>query len=94
VSALAMLATCLAMFRPASAADSSDRFVEYSMPDGSTQTFDLATVQIIVPGRFTVIGTTIDNPDVMKLKLMTLNTLRPFCERSTGKYEHASPVDT
>jgi hypothetical protein len=46
---------------------------------------------MIQPGKFTVISTTIDNPDVMKLELKVLSTLRTYCGRPDGKYP--PPVD-
>src|SRR5215469_10427773 len=52
--------------RLSQAADPADHFLELS-DEQSTTIHDLATVQTILPGRFTVIGTTIDNPDVIKL---------------------------
>jgi hypothetical protein len=68
-----------------SAAELSDRFLELSN-DGDVTTYDLSTVQIILPGKFTVIGTTIDNPDVMKLELTALDTLRSYCAKPDGTY--------
>ena len=45
-------------------------------------TYDLDTVQVVQPGRFAVIETTIDNPDVMRFELKVLGTLRPYCARA------------
>jgi len=59
--------------------------------DVETLTFDLSTVRFIKPGRFTVVGTTVHNLDVMKLELRTLDTLRTFCTRPDGKYP--APAD-
>ena len=61
------------------------RFVEFQQR-GSTETYDLSTVQILQPGRFSIVSTSIDDPDVMKLKLKVLDTLRPFCKQLNGKY--------
>ena len=44
-----------------------------------------------MPGRFTIIGTSIDSADVMKLELKVLDTLRTYCSRPDGKYP--APVD-
>ena len=44
------------------------RFLE-SSGSGDTTTFDLNTVQKMQPGRFTIISTSIDEPDVMKFRL-------------------------
>jgi hypothetical protein len=62
------------------------RFLELPAFGRATTTFDLGTVQIIQPGRFTIIETTIDDPDVMKFKLKVLDTLRSYCARPEGKY--------
>jgi hypothetical protein len=75
---------------PSWAGDQDGRFLEF--PSGSTTTaFDLNTVQMIQPGRFTVIETTIDNPGVMKLELKVLDTLRAYCARAEGQYP--APAD-
>jgi hypothetical protein len=76
---------------PSWAGDQDERFVEFPVPSGKTQTYDLSTVQMIEPGRFTIIGTSIDNADVMKLELKVLDTLRTYCNRPDGKY--SPPVD-
>jgi hypothetical protein len=72
-----------------SAAELADRFLELST-DRDTTTYDLNTVQVIVPGKFTVIKTTIDNPDVMTLELTALDAIRSYCAQPDGSY---SPPD-
>jgi len=67
------------------ALENQNRFIELP-DDNNTQTYDLNTVQMIVPGRFTIIKTTIDKPDVMKLELTTLGTLQSYCTRPDGTY--------
>jgi hypothetical protein len=59
-------------------ADQNERFVEFPEPTGKTRTYDLRTVQIIQPGRFTIVSTSIDDADVMKLELKVLDTLRSY----------------
>ena len=72
---------------PSCAGDQDNRFVEFQFPGGNdTTTYDLNTVQIIQPGRFTIVSTAIDNPDVMKFKLNVLDILRTYCARADGKY--------
>ena len=66
-------------------ADDQDRFVEIP-GDHSTRTYDLSSVQTILPGRFTIVSTTIDSPDVMKLELKALATLQTYCSRPDGQY--------
>lgn len=74
------VATCLSW-----ADDQQKRFLEF--PSGSaTTTFDLNTVQIIQPGRFSIISTTLDDPDVMRFKLKALDGVRGLCARAEGKY--------
>jgi hypothetical protein len=53
---------------------------------GDTLSYDLDTVQFISPGKFKIVMTEIDNPDVMKFELNTLQTLRQYCPRPDGKY--------
>jgi hypothetical protein len=60
-------------------------FLEFP-DDVDTTTFDLNTAQVIQPGRFSFVRTTIDNPDVMKLELKVLGTRRTYCMRLDGKY--------
>jgi len=78
---------------PSLAGDQDNRFVEFPNA-GTTVTYDLSTVRMIMPGKFTIISTTIDNPDVMKLKLKVLNTLRTYCGRPDGKYPAPADVFT
>jgi hypothetical protein len=61
------------------------KWVEFDY-DADTITYDLTTVQMIGPGKFTVISMTVDHPDVMRLKLKVLDTLRSYCTRLDGKY--------
>jgi hypothetical protein len=72
------------------AAKQEDRFLEF-LGDVGTTTFDLSTVQIIQPGRFSVVSTTIDYPWMMKFELKALSTLQTYCARPAGKYP--APAD-
>jgi hypothetical protein len=76
-----------------SADDGKNRFVAIERQD-EIVTYDLTTVQMIQPGKFSVIQTTIAPPDVMKFKLKVLETLRTFCTRPDGKYPIPSEVFT
>ena len=60
-------------------------FVEFSHGSKIT-TFDLNTVHMIEPNRFSINSTTIDNPDVVQYKLKVLDALRPYCSRPPGTY--------
>jgi len=72
---------------PSRAISQENRFHEAaSGNDINTLTYDYSTVQLIQPGRFTIIGTTIDNPDFMRLELQVLYTMRTYCARPAGKY--------
>jgi hypothetical protein len=78
---------------PSLAGDQDNRFIEF--PNArTTVTYDLSTVQMILPGKFTIISTSIDNPDVMKLELKVLSTLRTYCGRPDGKYPVPADVFT
>jgi hypothetical protein len=46
---------------------------------------------MLQPGRFSIVSTDLDDPDVMKLKLKVLDTLRPYCKQPNGKYP--APTD-
>jgi Sel1 repeat-containing protein len=72
------------------AGDQESRFLAFPS-DVSTTTFDLSTVQIIQPGRFSVTSTTIDYPWMMQFKLKVLSTLQTYCARPAGKYP--APAD-
>jgi len=78
------------VFYPCWAAEQDRRFLEFPN-DNDTTTFDLSTVQIVQPGRFIVIATKINSPDVMALELKALDTLRTYCARPAGKYP--APAD-
>ena len=67
-----------------------DRFLEFSNSN-ETETFDLSTVQVAQPGRFTIVATTIGSPDVINLELNTLTTLSSYCAKPAG--EHPAPKD-
>jgi hypothetical protein len=69
---------------------SESRWIELDS-DADTITYDLNTLQMIEPGKFTIINKTVDHPDVMRLKLAVLDTLRSYCTRPDGKY--APPVE-
>jgi hypothetical protein len=82
ISAVWLAASC-----PSWAVAQEGRFLEFKLlPDESTTTYDLNTVHIIQPGRFTVMSTTIDAPDVLRFELKALDTLRDYCARPYGKY--------
>jgi hypothetical protein len=86
-------AACLVASCPSWADDQDARFVEFPNTHGNV-TYDLSTLQMIQPGRFTVISTTIAKPDVMKLELKVLSALRGYCSRSDGKYPAPTDVFT
>lgn len=84
---------CLFASCPSWASDQNDRFLEFQ-EDNDTLTYDLNTIQMIGPGRFTITHTTIDQPDVMKFKLKMLATLRTYCTRPDGKYPPPADIFT
>jgi len=69
-----------------SSADENERFVEFPWLEGKTRIYDLRTIQMIQPGRFTILSTSIDDANVMTFELKALNTLRSYCKRSDGSY--------
>jgi len=85
ICAASFVASC-----PSWAGDQGDRFLEFQR-DRDTLTYDMNTVQMIGPSRFTIIHTTIHTPDMMKLELKALATLQPYCGRADGKYP--APAD-
>jgi hypothetical protein len=88
ICAIWLVASC-----PSWAGDQEKRFLEF--PRGhNTTTFDLNTVQIVQPGKFTIISATINDPDVMKLELKVLATLRTYCARADGEYPAPADVFT
>jgi hypothetical protein len=84
---IALSTTLFGSTRPSSAIEMADRFLELST-DRDTTTYDLSTVQIIVPGKFTVIKTTIDDPDVMTLELTALELSDPTVLNLTDRILH------
>jgi hypothetical protein len=69
-----------------SLAAQDEAFVEIPFGRGETKIYDLRTVRVIQPGRFTIVSTWIDDADRMKLELKVLDTLRIYCKRPDGKY--------
>lgn len=79
------------------AAEEGKRFLEIST-DNNVTAFDLSTVEMIQPGRFSIVSNTIDHPDIMKFKLKVLDTLHDFCKTKNGAYQwpegkYAPPAD-
>lgn len=65
---------------------SEQRSLQFRFGMGQTITYDLQSVQLIQPGRFAIIATTIDDPDVIQFKLKALNIARDYCNRPPGHY--------
>jgi hypothetical protein len=78
---------------PTWVSDQDKRFLEFPNKK-DTVTYDLNTVQIIQPGKFTVIETTIRNPDVIKFELKVLDTLRTYCARALSFPKIPSGTDS
>ena len=62
--------------------------------ESDTYTYDFSTVEIIQPGRFTIIKTTIENPDVMRYNLNVLPAMRNYCNRIPKQYEPPSELSS
>ena len=89
-----LLMACSAFFvapGPTSASEQQARFLQVPFGEMQTATYDLSTIQIIQPGRFSIVATTIDNADLMKLEVNAHVTLLAYCLRAAGKYE--TPAD-
>jgi hypothetical protein len=61
------------------------------MDGGGRLIFDLNTVKMIEPGRFSLTERRIDELDIMRLRLKVLTTLQRYCERADGTYP--APTD-
>jgi hypothetical protein len=85
---MSLLACC-----PSLAAQ-NERFVEFPFRQDQTFTYDLRTVQMIQPGRFTIVSTVMDNADLMRFELKVLGILRTYCKRPDGKYQPPTDVFT
>jgi hypothetical protein len=77
----------------AHAEDIQNSFVEFK-DEKEITTYDLRTVEIIQPGKFVIVETVLDNPDVMKFELKVLDTLRSHCARPVGFYTAPAEVFT
>jgi hypothetical protein len=88
VSLMSLLACC-----PSLAAQ-NERFVEFPYGLDQTLTYDLRTVQMIQPGRFTIVSTVMDNADFMRFELKVLYILRTYCKGPDGKYQPPTDVFT
>src|SRR5260370_41769362 len=90
VFAFGVAAVCVAVLQSAFAGGASGRFIEFHTSsitsDGQTDFFDLDTVHMILPGKFTVVETIVDGPEQVTLQLNILDVLRPYCARSDGTY--------
>jgi len=75
------------------AEDQEGRFLEFRN-DSDSVVFDLGTVHLIQPGRFTIIRTAMNNPDVMRFELQLLDRLVAYCERPAGVYSAPTGVFT
>ncbi len=83
-----------------SLAGQDERFVEFSgalalhhRPTADqTYIYDLGTVHVMQPGRFTLVQTVIDDAGRMAFELKVLDTLRTYCRRPDGKYPPPSDV--
>jgi hypothetical protein len=70
-----------------------NRWIELDFSE-MTVTYDLTTVQMLDPGRFTIRSNTQDHPDVIRLRLAALTTLKSYCGRPDGEYAPPSELFT
>lgn len=71
---------------PLLANESDNRFIEFQGPNDTTVSYDLATVEMIQLGRFTIVQITMDEPDAIKFKLKSLDMLMEYCSKPLGRY--------
>jgi hypothetical protein len=83
---LALIFSVLVIACCPSLATEDERFVEFPEPPAKTRTYDLRSVHMIQPGRFTILSTSIDDPDVMRFELSALDSLRSYCKGPDGSY--------
>src|SRR5438876_11765442 len=99
VCALWVVALCAAMLQSASAAGSAGRFADYEFDEADTLdgadvqadddgdwAYDLSTVRLLSPGKFTIIYNVSYHPAFVRAKLKIFNALRPYCARPEGMY--------
>jgi hypothetical protein len=67
-------------------ADQTERFFEFPFGADQTRVYDLSTVRVIQPGRFTVVSTLIADANRMAFELKVLDALRTYCKGPDGKY--------
>jgi len=95
IGVVASVLICWALLPATSARpqDMRNSFVEFKDKQQTT-TFDLRTVEVIQPGKFIIVETVLDHPDVMTFKLKVLDTLRSHCDRPVGSYPAPAEVFT
>ena len=79
------LAAWLVALCPCWAGEQDRRFLELDNIRDTT-VYDLRTVHTILPGKFSIVSTTIDDPVGMERKLKWLRALARYCTRRDGKY--------
>jgi hypothetical protein len=85
VAATAIFAAFTAPANAQTLALGQSRWVELDFDD-RTITYDLTTVQMVDPGRFTILSNSQDHPDVIRFRLAVLRTLKSYCGRPDGEY--------
>jgi hypothetical protein len=82
---LAALAAALLANQTAICQPITDRFVELRYGN-STWSYDLSTVIMLQPGRFTIRARIVEDPEGILIKLKVLDVLRQYCDRPDGDY--------
>lgn len=67
------------------AAGDKEQFVEFEAR-GTTHTFDLTTVDLLQPGKLSIRYTTIDSPEIIRVRLAIFDALKDACSKPAGKY--------
>ena len=81
------------MSAQALSATKRSRWLELEAGD-STISYDLDTVKLLTPNKFTIVSTTIDHNNVVKFRLNALKVLRSYCTRPAGYYDAPSELFT
>ena len=82
---LAFLCALLAVAIPHQGIAAPERFVEFQKPT-HTRTFDLSTVQVLQPGRFTIESVEIGTREAIDYLLAALDSVNERCSSPVGEY--------
>jgi hypothetical protein len=82
---VAILYVLLTVAIPEQGTAAPERFVEFKGPT-MTRTFDLSTVQVLQPGRFTIESVEIGTREAIDFLLTALDIVKERCSSPVGDY--------